>query len=313
MRTYALIGFIAAIIGLGAGLGYAWYIDPVQYTTSTPAQLMPQYRPTLITLIAASYAVENDWGRANFRLNSLGDPNIGKSVAKVTRRAIAELQPAPILRALVRLADRLGERTPEMMVYLATPLPISTPVTIPPTPLPPTPTPTKTPSPSPTFALPATPTPLPTLTPTPTPLPGYLLVSQDRLCQTGLSASLLQAVVENEKGEGVPGMEIWVSWEGGADRFVTGLKPELGPGYGDLQMRPNIAYNVSVGTSTLPLASGLRAEVCPSDVPTQTAFAVWRLVFRPVPPTPTPTPTSTPTETPTFPTAQIDATSIITP
>ncbi len=283
--------FIALAVGLAAGLIYAWWVDPVEFTDVTPAELRAEYRPTWITLVAASYAVENDWGRASFRLDSLGERDLASTVAAVTRRAIAELQPAPILRALARLSEKLGVRTPEMIVYLATPLPTSTPNLEPPTPRPTPVIPTATP----TFAPPVTPTPLPTLTPTPTPLPSYVLVKQDRLCQTGLAASQIQVNVEDEQGKGIPGVEVWVNWENGADRFVTGLKPELGAGYGDFDMKPGPVYNVSVGLSALPLASGLKAEVCPSGVPTQTAYAVWTLVFRTIPPTPTPTATITPT------------------
>lgn len=283
-RTQLGAGLIALVVGLAAGLGYAWFVEPVTYSDVTPAELLPQYRRTWVMLVAASYAVEGDWGRAEFRLNSLGDKDITQTVANVTRRAIAELQPAPILRALARLCDRLGVRTPEMIVYLATPLPTVTPHYETPTPRPTPFLPTATP----TFAPPATPTPLPTLTPTPTPLPNYVLIKQDRRCQAGLAASQIQAIVEDNEGKGIAGVEVWITWSGGADRFVTGLQPELGNGYGDFDMKPGQSYNVSVGISAVPLVSGLQAEICPSDTPTQTTYAVWQLVFRTIPPTPTP-------------------------
>jgi len=304
-RPSLFLGLIAAVVGLIAGVCYAWFIQPVEFTFVTPAELLPEYRSTWITLVAASYAVENDWGRANFRLNSLGEENISQSVADVTRRAIAELQPAPILRALARLSDRLGIRSPEMIVYLATPLPTSTPDLRPPSPIPTQPT-LPPPTFTPTFVPPDTPTPLPTLTLTPTPLPSYLLVEQDRQCQTGLETSQIHVNVEDGEGQGIPGIEVWINWGDGADRLVTGLKPELGTGYGDFDMRPGATYNVSVGTSAVPLVSDLKVEVCPSDVPTQTAYAVWWLVFRTVPPTPTPTPTITPT-------VQTEQTAVIVP
>ncbi len=287
------IGLIVVVIGIIAGLVFSWFIMPVEFIYLTPAELEPQYRPTWIKLVAASYTVEDDWGRAEFRLNSLGEPDIKESVGAVFRQAVAEFQPPPILRALARLADRLGARTPEMIIYLATPVPTSTPN--------PEPSPTLTPpssaTPSPTFVLPPTPTPLPTLTPTPTPLPNYLIISQDRVCKTGIGNSQIHVNVEGADGQGIPGVEVWVNWDGGADRLLTGLKPELGSGYGDFDMKPGIAYNVSVGTSASPLVSNLKAEVCPSNVPTQTAYAVWVLMFRTVPPTPTPTPTVTLTPT----------------
>lgn len=279
-RSYVIIGLIAAIVGLAAGLGYAWFAAPVEYTDVSPAELRAEYRPTWITLVAASYAVENDWGRANFRLEALGEKNIGQSVADVMSRAMAEMQPTSILRALARLAEQLGVRTPEMIIYLATPLPTSTPNSPTDTPTPPLP-----PSPTPTFVPLATLTPLPTLTPTPTPLPSYLLVSQDRQCETGASAPQIQAIVQDNQNQGIPGVDVWVNWDGGADRFVTGLKPELGAGYGDFDLTLGLTYNVSVGNSAVPLVSGLKAEVCPSNVPTQTAYTMWRLIFQTIAPT----------------------------
>ena len=106
--------------------------------------------------------------------------------------------------------------------------------------------------------------------------------------------------IEDEKAKGVPGIEVWVTWEGGADRFVTGLKPEEGPGYGDFDMQPGIGYDVAVAESALPLVKGLETEQCPSADATQRIMASWQLTFRPIPPTPTPTATLGPSPTLTF-------------
>ncbi|MBN1891113.1 MAG: hypothetical protein JW850_24160 [Thermoflexales bacterium] len=320
-RPYLLSVVIVFVIGLSLGLGYGWFVDPLEYTDVTPAELGSEHRSTWITLVAASYAVENDWARASFRLESLGEGDkIGSSVTDVMRHAIAELQAPPILRALARLAERLGQRTPEMIVYLATPIPTSTPDLVTPSPPPTRPRPSPTPSstPTPTFAPPASPTSLPTLTPTPSPTPGYLLVKRERLCEMGASFSQIRVNVEDEQGHGLAGIEVWVSWEDGADRFVTGLKPERGTGYGDFDMKAQVAYDVSLGALAVPLVRGLKAEVCPSNVPTQTALASWVLVFSPLPPTPTPTVTSTPSSTPTAtptltPTATLTPTVTLTP
>jgi hypothetical protein len=293
-RTCILIGSMALLIGLGLGLVYAWFIQPVEYTSISLAELRPEHRATWITLVAASYAVEDDWRRASFRLDYLDDPHLEQSVGDLVREAVIQVQSPPIVRALVRLADRLGVRVPEMMVYLATPVPTVTPGL---GPVSPTPSPPPPPTATPTFALPPSPTPLPTLTPTPTPRPGYSLLAQERTCPLDQSTAEIQAIVEDEQARGIPGVEVWVSWDGGADRFVTGLKPELGAGYGDIDIQPGLVYAVSVGNSAVPLVSGLKAEVCPSEPPSQTSRAVWRLTFRTVLPTATPALPITPTLT----------------
>jgi hypothetical protein len=301
-----VICLIAAAVGLIGGLVFAWFISPVEYTSVGPSELRAEFRPTYLQLVGASFAFEDDWTRATFRLGALRDPNVNRQFADVSDSTIAEGKPAVILRAMSKMSDRLGVRTMRMIVYLATPVatvaPVPTPTALPSA----TPSLEPTSSPVPTFALPDTPTPLPTFTPTSAPLPVYLLISQERICEPG--PAQIRAVIEDEKGQGVPGIEVWVTWEGGADRFVTGLMPEKGPGYGDFDMQPGITYDVAVAESALPLVKGVKTEQCPSADATQTIMASWQLTFRPIPPTPTPTvtpgpsPTLTPTltATPTF-------------
>ena len=65
------------------------------------------------------------------------------------------------------------------------------------------------------------------------------------MCEPG--PAQIRVLIEDEKAKGVPGVDVWVTWEGGADRFVTGLKPEKGPGYGDFDVQPGIAYDVAGG------------------------------------------------------------------
>lgn len=295
-RPRALFVFlIASAIGLIGGLVFAWFISPVEYTSVEPSELRVEFRPTYLQLVGASFAFENDWTRVSFRLGALRDPNVNHQFAEVTDRTIAEGRPASILRAMSRMSDRLGVRTMRMIVYLATPVatvaPVPTPTALPSA----TPSLEPTPSPVPTFALPDTPTPLPTFTPTAAPLSVYLLISRERVCEPG--PAQIRVLIEDEKAKGVPGVDVWVTFEGGADRFVTGLKPEEGPGYGDFDVQPGIAYDVAVAESALPLVKGLKTEQCPSADAAQTIMASWQLTFRPIPPTSTPTVTPGPSPT----------------
>jgi hypothetical protein len=289
---------VSAIAGLAAGLIVAWFISPVEYTSVEPSELKPDFRAAYLQLVAASFAFENDWTRADYRLQVLrADPeDTARQVREVTERAIAEGRPAPMLRALSKLSDRLGVRTAAMIVYLATPVPTVAPVATLTVPRP-TATQAPTASPVPTSVPIDTPTPFPTLTPTPLPPPLYVLTGRERVCEPG--PAQIRAVVEDEAGRGMPGIEVWVTWENGADRFVTGLKPEKGNGYGDFDMQPGGVYAVAVAESALPVVTGLGTEQCPSSDPAQTIFTSWRLTFRPVAATATPTPTPTVTLTAT--------------
>lgn len=88
--------------------------------------------------------------------------------------------------------------------------------------------------------------------------------------------------MEDEDGDGVPGVEIWLTWAEGADRAVTGLKPEEGLGYADFNATGGVAYTISVGEPGLPIVSGLTLENCPRETWTgQTILGSWRLVLAP--------------------------------
>jgi hypothetical protein len=337
-----LVLLIGLALGLAAGLGYTWGLNPVQFYNTDPVDLRPQYKETWILLVAAAYRQDGDLDRALSRLAGLDDPQIGQTVADLTEEYIAAGKSATRVRALVGLADALGARTPPMLVYLVTPepTPFFTPTPPPPTatvtPSPtatatatPTPTPTATPTVTRTPAITptvtstatrtptATPTPRPTATrrPTATPVPPYTLEERQRICPSPGNTPRIQVFVQTEEGAGLPGSEVWVTWSGGVDRFITGLKPEIGLGYADFDMVPGIVYAVAVGDPTQQIASGLRAEACPSGeggLP----LSSWRLVITAssaaFTPTPTPTPTSPPTLTPT-PTAPPTATATPTP
>ena len=67
----------------------------------------------------------------------------------------------------------------------------------------------------------------------------------------------------------MPGIEILITWEGGAENFFTGLKPELGNGYADYIMTPDITYTVQLRAGS-DIASGLTAPTC--QTPSGEAF-----------------------------------------
>jgi len=298
-------------LGLAAGLGYAWGLSPVQYYNTDPVDLRPEYKETWVLLVAAAYRQDGDLDRVLYRLAGLDDPQIGRSVAELTERYIREGKPAARIRALAALADALGARTDAMMIYLATPEPtlFFTPTPAPPTPsasatetptaLPftDTPTPSPLPTPTPTRTPNPTPTVRPTVTrrPTPTSLPPYVLQERKRVCPSAGDTPRIEIVVQTREGAGIPGVEIWVSGAGGAERFYTGLKPEIGLGYADFDLAADVVYTVAVGDPNRPLVTNLSAEPCrPGEA--DSPLASWQLIVvaNPTAFTPTPSPTPTP-------------------
>ena len=88
-------------------------------------------------------------------------------------------------------------------------------------------------------------------------------------------------MVKDERGEEVAGVEVWLMWPGGADRAVTGLKPQEGVGYADFDVEWGVNY--SLGTSELgrPLVTALRLEPCPASEGAGPMIGSWRIVLQP--------------------------------
>jgi hypothetical protein len=59
----------------------------------------------------------------------------------------------------------------------------------------------------------------------------------------------------------MPGIKIVITWDGGEEGFFTGLKPELGDGYADYLMTPNITYTVQLASGS-DVATGVSAPTC---------------------------------------------------
>jgi len=262
MRVFAAL--LGLIVGLGLGLLYAYVIDPVDVADTTLASLRVEYKAEMTQLIADAYAVDGDLERARARLVALsqGDP-IQAVIALAQRAATSGADPSRV-QTLANLALALG--APPALVLSAggsTAIPIFTP----------TPTLEPTPTPIPT----ATPIPLPTRPPSPTPPGRFQLATTETFCLTA-PQPLLQVIAQDSAGNGVPGVEVIVEWAGGQDRFFTGLKPELGLGYGDFVLEPNLDYTVRL-TSDPAAEYPVRSEPCADPNGRQTATTV-QLIFR---------------------------------
>lgn len=287
---------IGLLLGLGGGLAYAWLINPVVYISAGPSRLSTDYKETYIFLVAQSYAHDGDWSRASSRLNALEDPNITQTVTILLQEYLRRGEPETRVRPLALLADQLGAQDPAVALFVtpefqpsATPTPTLAPSSTPTTPPTVTWTPSPSPTPSPTW------TPEPSSTPSPTPLPVYRLLNQERVCETEFPAPRLEVITLDANLEPLPGVEVLVIWDAGTDRFFTGFKPELGLGYGDFAMLPELSYSVVLADGS-PVVSGLRLEDCP---PSQGGLAGgWRLIFQNTQfAQSTPTPTLRPTAT----------------
>ncbi len=286
---------LAVAIGLAAGLLIAWVVAPVQYVDTEPRTLREDHRAALIQLIARAYAADGNLQRARARLGLVAEGDPALAAAAVAQRLAANGTAPEAVQALSALAGDLGARpgtapaaTPSSVLATAAEAPSTGPGTPNATPvgtqtLEPSATPpdtaTYTPPPTDTALPTITPRLLPTRTPTPTPRGAVLFASPQQVCDPTLTEPLIQVITQDRSGEEIGGAEVIVEWSGGFDHFFTGLKPELGAGYGDFAMAPGIEYTVHLAESPGARVGPVIAETCTG--PTGAQFpGAWRLVFR---------------------------------
>jgi len=241
-------------IGLGLALLYTWVISPVQYVDTAPNSLRADYRTAYSQLAARAFAVDGDLGRARTRLALLGLSDPARAVTALIQ-AQAGSDPAGA-HALAALASAL-QGTP-----VATAPPADTAIAA----VSATPTPRATPSetsrPTDTVVPSITPNLLPTRTPSPTPLSAFMFIGQQQVCDPRLGQPLIQVITESAAGEQIPGVEVDVVWDSGFDHFFTGLKPDLGVGYGDFAMTSGVSYSVHLAESPGVSIDNLTADPC---------------------------------------------------
>lgn len=285
MKRMLWITLLALIAGFGLGLGYAWVISPLRYVDTTPNTLRADFKDTFREAIAASYSANHNLDRARARLGLLGDPDPVEALTAQAQRMLASGQSFALIQQVAGLASDLRSGVASIPPS-ATSSPFTATAVLPATPpviasatelvdLSSESTPTESvPSPLPAV----TATARPTRTPIPTASAPFQLVSNDQVCNPGLTNGLLQVSILDSHHHQMPGVEIDISWNGGEEQFFTGLKPEIADGYADYVMQAGVTYSVRVDRAGTPV-SDLSAPSCP-DTNGQTYTGGRKLVFQ---------------------------------
>ena len=232
----------ALLLGLALGVLYAWVVSPLKVVDSAPEALRADFKDQYRAVIAAAYAANNDLTRAQTRLALLGDTDSYAALSAQAQRTLSggdslqSFQLAQLASALQGLAPATQASTPthsaaQTFTPFATAnssLPSNTPA----------PSVTETPFPFYTATL------RPTRTPIPPPTAPFELLEQETICDESLPEGLLQVITITANRRHIPGIELILSWAGGEEHFFTGFKPELGNGYADAIMLPNVLYNL---------------------------------------------------------------------
>ena len=269
---------LALLVGLGLGLVYSWVISPLRIFSAEPKTLRADFKDQYRSLIAAAYAATDNLPRAQARLALLGDPNAIEALNGQAQRMQASNQSFERADQVAALALALDDNTdgnPSSDNINTEPIPTS-PIEI-------TETPndivtatsdslstevpldlTETPQVIETQTLIVESSPRPTNTPTPEPGEPFTLTSQETVCDPNIPEGLLQVIVLNSNRRQIAGVEIDITWEGGKEQFFTGLKPELGNGYADYLMSPDVTYSIQL-TRGSDVALGILAPTCQSS------------------------------------------------
>lgn len=262
---------LALLAGLGLGLVYAWIISPLRITDADPTALRSEFKDHYRSAIAAAYAATGNLPRAQARIFLLQEPDPVEALNAQAQRMLANGEPFEqtdqVAALALALEGKIVETGPTAFPAAENPNSIELPDTE--TLTPPSPgavqeftgTPPETPAlETPAVDLPTS-TPRSTQTLVPTQGMPFRLTGQDEVCDANLPDGLLQVTVMSASRRQLPGMEILLAWDGGEERFFTGLKPELGNGYTDAILMPAVSYTVQLAAGS-EIASGLVAPTC---------------------------------------------------
>lgn len=278
-----LAALFGLLIGIGAGMGYAWLIAPAGDELVEPWQLDEAGQIAYTGAIALAYAEDGDLGRAVARLVSLrvpGDPIQGAAdvaCTLATTGATATTSGLTTVRALISLyrpqgragcADTLisveaGGAVGIVEIDLPTPTASLTPP------------PSKTPTPSGPEATPTRIAVVPTLPPQ----NDFFLVGVTTACTAEQSGLIMVEVYEANGSTGVPAVEVRARWNAGESRFFTGLHPNRSPAYSDFAMEPGVDYLIDLPGRADPVSQPLSAVPCTTSAGDRAVIA-YRVLFR---------------------------------
>ena len=285
MRRIPWSSLFALLAGLGVGLVYAWNISPARVIEAQPSVLRADFKDRYRSAIAAAYSATGDLARARARLSLLEDSDAIEALNAQAQRMLASnasgesFDEADQVVALASALDQnavnnpiatataqSADNTPDaintaIVVVTINPATSTLPASISEIPAQPTEIPPETPPAIETQTTSIAATPRPTRTFIPTAGAPFKLTGQESVCDPNLPDGLLQVLVLNSNRRQMPGVEILITWEGGAENFFTGLKPELGNGYADYIMSPDVIYTLQLRSGS-DIASGLSLPIC---------------------------------------------------
>jgi len=269
------VAVVGMLLGLVVGLIVTWFVAPPELYNTYPPMLDSEYRQDWIRMATWAHGLDGDRERTEMRLYGLAPEELRTVIADVFEQASTTGAPVEVLEQLADLAVAFGVSSPLVAIYGdgqgTDAEPDADPASDQPTP---TATATLAPPPTPTVRV-TVPAATPSLTPTPTitETPAIHVVSQTLTCEAipSIAVSLEVSRTVEERGRerseiaGLPMREVWLLWDGGADRAITGFRPDLGLGYADFEVTHGLFYNLYVDSPYGSPVLTLQAEPCPAE------------------------------------------------
>lgn len=284
-RVFSAWGLIIGlVVGISAGLVYAWAINPVVQFSTEPWQLRQEDRARYAVAITLAFQYDSDLNRAIERLLTLqrqGEPadpfqQVADSACRLATTGYVDsnagLRGLRTMMVFYQLQGRAGcadTLIPALQPTTVVQIEAPTPTLLPPA--------TKTPTPE--IEIGASPTRQVVIVPTVVPQRDFVLADIDTFCSSELSG-MIEVFVQDFGGVGIPGQAVRVRWDGGQDTFFTGLKAERGPAYADFQMEEGKGYIIEMPGRSDPSAEPLTAISCSTDTGDQAVIS-YRVFFLP--------------------------------
>lgn len=234
-RFAPLLPFVLCLVlGLAAGLGYAWFVAPPP-SSAAPDRLNPVDRDLYLRLVAAAYAADGNGDRAAGRLAAAGPD----AAARLAALLAADLSAGRPVGDLAQLAADLNLSVPAAAL-LVTPLP-----------LPPATTAAAVPSE-------ATPSPAPTVAP-------VVVLDRQLLCSGEDTRRLVVGIVD-EAGRPQPGITVTArrtdaTGNDASSTAVTGFSAAGEAGTADFAMPSGVIYVLELDGQIV--AKDLQLVACP--------------------------------------------------
>ncbi len=231
-----------------AGLAFAWLGAPVPFTNASPASLRPSVKNDYVRMISASYELTGNLPLAKRRLDQLELADPARTFNDLVAQEKQSLGNSALQDSLIHLGQALGYRLPFTALR-----------------------------PAPGARSSSEPIALPTQT-----IATFSLKEHVKLtCTDEPDAAFLRLYVRDQRGHDLPNVAIAVRWANNEETVYTGLKPEHGVGYADVQVEPG-KYSVTILNASSETVSDLLVGEAPANCRNDRGNTPrgWKIVFQ---------------------------------